>query len=360
MARAADPRFYTNELLRKAVDPEGRHVLALGVAAPLVVELARAAGEAGTVVAVEHWLSEWRELEIAVQREPIPSLQRHFTSRLDVLGEQEFDICMLDCSSYQSNRALALLAHDAAQRLAQGGMLFAAGPKEAGIMALATRLEEMFGNAEALAYRKGQRVVAAQKLGPIAPPRPDDLPQHFTLTIRGHTWSLEEVPGVFARGALDDATAMLIDALEIAPDDAVLDLGCGSGIIGMVAARLAPEREVVLTDADAYALDLTARNCQRNDVANVRIVAADVVDAVAEERFTVVACNPPFHQRNEQSSHLADRFMRGAEAVLTSGGRLYFVANRFLPYEARLERLFGNVAEVAGDARYKVLVAKKG
>jgi 16S rRNA (guanine1207-N2)-methyltransferase len=360
MTRAADPRFYTNELLHKAVMPAGQRILALGIAAPLVVEWARATGETGKVVAVEHWLSEWRELEHLAQRTPASSLHCHFTSQLDALGEQEFDICALDCSSYQSNRALALLAHAAAQRLVPNGTLYAAGPKEAGIMALATRLEELFGNAEALAYRKGQRVVAAQKLGPIAAPRPDDLPKPLTLTIRGHTWDLEEVPGVFARGALDDATAMLIEALEIAPNDTVLDLGCGSGIIGMVAARLAPEHEAVLTDADAYALDLAARNCRRNGIANARIVAADVVDAIAEERFTVVACNPPFHRRNEQSSHLADRFMQGADSVLAPGGRLYFVANRFLPYESRLERLFGNVVEVAGDARYKVLMAQKG
>jgi 16S rRNA (guanine1207-N2)-methyltransferase len=360
MSRAADPRFYTNELLQKAIAPAGQRILALGIAAPLIVAWARAAGDAGTVVAVEHWLSEWRELEHAAQHEPAPSLQRHFTSQLDKLGDQVFDICALDCSSYQSNRALALLAHAAAQRLVPNGTLYAAGPKEAGIMALSTRLEELFGNVEALAYRKGQRVVAAQKLGSIAAPRPDDLPKPLTLTIRGHTWELEEMPGVFARGALDDATAMLINALEIMPQDTVLDLGCGSGIIGMVAARLAPEHDAVLTDADAYALDLAASNCRRNGVANARIVAADVVDAVAEERFTVVACNPPFHRRNEQSSHLADRFMRGAESVLAQGGRLYFVANRFLPYEARLERLFGNVTEVAGDARYKVLLAKKG
>ena len=360
MTRAADPRFYTNELLEGAVAPSaGQRVLALGVAAPLVVTWASVVGDGGLVVSVEHWLHEQRALEIEAQRTNPPSLQRYFSSTLDVLGVQEFDMCVIDCSSYRSNRALTMLAHAAAQRLIAKGVLYAAGPKEAGIMALSKRLENLFGNIEALAYRKGQRVVAAQKVRTIAPLPPEDLPRSFTLDVGSATWELEELPGVFARGGLDDATAMLIGALDVAPDDHVLDLGCGSGLIGMAAATLAPEQEVVMTDADAYALDLAAHNCAHNHITNVRIVAADIVDAIADERFTIVACNPPFHQRNEQSSTIADRFIRGAAAVLEPGGKLYFVANRFLPYESRLAKIIGSVQEVAGDERYKVLVATK-
>jgi 16S rRNA (guanine1207-N2)-methyltransferase len=347
-------------LLEGAVVPSaGQRVLALGVAAPLVVTWARVVSDNGVVVAVEHWLHEQRALEIEAQRTKTPALRRYFSSTLDVLGAQEFDMCVIDCSSYRSNRALAMLAHAAAQRLVPNGVLYAAGPKEAGIMALSKRLEIMFGNIEALAYRKGQRVVAAQKTGDIAPMPAEVLPRSFTLAVGDATWELEELPGVFARGGLDDATAMLISALDVASDDHVLDLGCGSGLIGMVAAQLAPEQEVVMTDADAFALDLAARNCARNHITNARIVAADIVDTIADERFTIVACNPPFHQRNEQSSTIADRFIRGASSVLEPGGRLYFVANRFLPYESRLAQIIGAVQEVAGDERYKVLLATK-
>ncbi len=51
--------------------------------------------------------------------------------------------------------------------------------------------------------------------------------------------------------------------------------------------------------------------------------------------------------------------MRVASEVLEPGGRAYFVANRFLAYEAKLSALFGNVHEVEGDERYKVLMGVK-
>src|SRR6185437_10239914 len=111
--------------------------------------------------------------------------------------------------------------------------------------------------------------------------------------------------------------------------DRVMDLGCGSGVVGMVAARLAPDVTVTMTDADAYALELAQRNCARNRIRNVTITAADIADTVTDHRFMVVACNPPFHQRHDHNPDLALRFMRAAAELLVPGGRAYFVANRF-------------------------------
>jgi 16S rRNA (guanine1207-N2)-methyltransferase len=359
MTRAADPRTYTNELFKQYVIPtSGQKVLALGIAAPVVLDWAQSAGDEGRIVAVEHWLPDSRALSVSIDRAGITTIDRHFIASLSELGEQHFDIAAIDCSSYPSNRAIYRLVQASAERLVPGGILFASGPKETGILSVGKRMEFILGNAVALAYRKGQRIIASHNLGPLMSLPPDDDMSTYTLEIGDGTWELERDPGVFAHGEVDDATAMLVTALDIEPDERVLDLGCGAGILGMVGATLASNSVAVLVDADAYALDLARRNCERNDIQNVRIQAADVIDTIADERFDVVICNPPFHQRHEQSSGLAERFMQGARSVLDSGGRLYFVANRFLPYESRLEALFSNVSEVAGDNRYKVLLAK--
>ncbi len=361
MPRAADTRIYTNELLREALVPEpGQRVLALGVAAEVAGEWVRAVGAAGAVVAVEHWLLDWRRLEVEREHAQHLPLDAVFAGNLDGLSDEPFDLVAIDVSAYPSNPALLRVTRAATQRLKVGGVLYAAGPKDAGILSFTKRLEEIFGNAQPLAYRKGQRVVAAHKLGALPPPEEGAAePQAYAAELRDMWFALEYEPGVFARGGVDDATAMLIDALEIAPGDRVLDLGCGSGVVGIVAARLAPDVTVTMTDADAYALELARRNCAHNEAAAITVVAADIADTIAGQRFSVVACNPPFHQRHEHAPDLAPRFMRAAAEMLDPGGRAYFVANRFQPYEGQLSALFGNVAEVEGDERYKVLCAIK-
>ena len=46
-----------------------------------------------------------------------------------------------------------------------------------------------------------------------------------------------------------------------------------------------------------------------------------------------------------------------AASLLTGAGRLWMVANRHLPYEAALAEHFGDVAEIGGDNRFKIISA---
>lgn len=359
MSRVANPRLYTNELFETNITPvAGQRIITLGVAAPLVAAWTHTVGATGHVYAVEHWFLDLQALLQEKKRLGRHPLTVSFSSDLSSI-EEECDLCVIDVSSYASNTALLSIVRQAAGHLRNGGLLYVAGPKEASIMAAERRMNEMFGHAEPLAYRKGQRIVMSVIHHEAMALVPELATTFVPIQAHGHTWQLAEQPAIFARGLLDDATAMLIDAMEIKPTDRVLDLGCGSGIVGMVSAMLAPEQTVTLVDSDAYAIDTAKQNCEQNSVANVRIIASDVTSVVALERFTVVICNPPFHQRHTQQTSLADRFIESAYAVLEPKGRLFFVANRFLPYESKLTEKFGEVTEIAGDERYKVLRATK-
>jgi ribosomal protein L11 methyltransferase len=69
----------------------------------------------------------------------------------------------------------------------------------------------------------------------------------------------------------------------------VLDVGTGSGILGIVAARLGANRVVGL-DIDSDALEAAARNLERNKVGGIMRVTSTPIDKV-EETFEVVVAN---------------------------------------------------------------------
>src|SRR5256885_12409609 len=61
-------------------------------------------------------------------------------------------------------------------------------------------------------------------------------PAQISVTIRGHTFTFHTDSGVFSRDELDRGTELLLEAVEVGPRETILDLGCGYGVIGVVAA----------------------------------------------------------------------------------------------------------------------------
>jgi 16S rRNA G1207 methylase RsmC len=163
-------------------------------------------------------------------------------------------------------------------------------------------------------------------------------------------------PGVFSRGELDAGTRALVETMVIRLGDTVLDLGCGCGVVGAVAARTA--RRVVLVDHSAAALGACRATLELNGVTNAEILASDCAGAVRDRRFDVVATNPPFHQGLGVEFDVAQQFVRDAARVLVKeGGRLFLVANRFIRYERVMGALFSQVKTAYEDKRFRVLEA---
>jgi cyclopropane fatty-acyl-phospholipid synthase-like methyltransferase len=170
-------------------------------------------------------------------------------------------------------------------------------------------------------------------------------------------------PGVFSPTT---TSRTLADALEISPGDTVIDVGCGSGVLALVAAKLGAAK-VYGVDLSHRAVEAARDNARRlglddrcefraGDLLDpVRDVHADVLigdvsgipDAIAAESgwFDDVPAGGP------TGAELPAKFLRSIGDTLKWGGRLYLPTGTIQHEQAILDAAH----EVFGDHMQPVL-----
>jgi release factor glutamine methyltransferase len=123
--------------------------------------------------------------------------------------------------------------------------------------------------------------------------------QHITGRAAFRQLELAVGPGVFVpRPETETVAQLAIDALLAVPSPAPLaiDLGTGSGAIALALATEVPHASVVAVENSPRAFVWTKQNAREIAAPNVRLVFADLADAVPELDGTVdvVVSNPPY------------------------------------------------------------------
>ena len=117
-------------------------------------------------------------------------------------------------------------------------------------------------------------------------------------------------------------TELLVElALARLPPDRdlrIADLGTGSGAIALALAHERQRADVLATDASEAALAVARANAAALCVDNIRFGQGDWCAALGDERFDLIASNPPYIAADDP--HLAEGDLRfEPEAALASG-----------------------------------------
>ena len=137
-----------------------------------------------------------------------------------------------------------------------------------------------------------------------------------------------------------------LDSSRIGPEAEVLDVGTGSGVGAVFAARHA--RRVVAVDINASAVRCARINALLNRAeGTVDVRHGDLFDPVAGERFDLILFNPPFktgEARNDRdrawrANGLGERFAEGLDRHLKPGGSALLLLSTFGDAQVFLEPL---------------------
>lgn len=179
----------------------------------------------------------------------------------------------------------------------------------------------------------------------------------ITEDLRGKKYFFRSKPGVFSKNEVDRGSKLLIETMKIEPQDEILDLGCGYGPIGIVAADLAYKGKTTLIDANIRAVRLAEENIKLNNLNNAKALLSDGLEIVGNQQFDIILSNPPF----SAGVDIFEEFAKDSFKTLKTDGKIYFVTQSKLkdPVKRIFLEYYGNF-EIAGrNNKYVVSLAIK-
>ena len=178
----------------------------------------------------------------------------------------------------------------------------------------------------------------------------------ITEQVQGIDLVLHTNEEVFSPGAVDKGTKAMLSFVKFGAEDKVLDLGCGCGIVGILAAKQIGADKVVMCDISENAVLLSKQNAEANGVGSVTICRSDGLKEISETGFTLILSNPPYHT----DFAVAKGFIEDGFKKLSVGGKMVMVTKRLDWYRNKLNATFGGVTVKEKDGYYVFLAEKRG
>ena len=180
--------------------------------------------------------------------------------------------------------------------------------------------------------------------------------ERIEAEILGQRVVLETRQGLFSPERVDRGTLAMLQHVHIAPGMRIMDLGCGCGVVGIVAAKIAGEENVFLSDVDPAAVEIARRNAERNGVGGVHLYVSDGFRDVDASAFDLILSNPPY----QTDFSVAKGFIEKGFNRLKIGGRLYMVTKRREWYRNKMVSVFGGVEIRETDGYYVFAAERRG
>ena len=177
--------------------------------------------------------------------------------------------------------------------------------------------------------------------------------------LRKKQYSFFTSSGVFSAKRIDNGTRILVENMVLPDEGRILDMGCGIGVIGIVASLENPALEVHLSDVNERAVNLTSDNARKNKAKNCHIHQGYLYEPLGDLTFNTIISNPPISAGMRK---VVFPLVEGAHERLEVGGNIQLViqSNKGGKMLAKcMDETFGEHSILKRKSGYRILSSIK-
>ena len=154
----------------------------------------------------------------------------------------------------------------------------------------------------------------------------ENLPSNVKSTfcvVKGHKFTFLTDNGVFSKDGLDFGSRLLLESIPLDEVGAkVLDMGCGSGTIGIIINKLT-NHDIDMVDVNLRAMHLARRNAKENGCSNINIFESNCYQNITSKYNTIIT-NPPIRAGKK----IVYEILMSAKKYLEQDGNLFLVIRK--------------------------------
>jgi 16S rRNA G1207 methylase RsmC len=236
------------------------------------------------------------------------------------LPEEEADVVALPFSASGEAELTRELIQTGHERLRLGGKLFASTDNRKDTW-LRDQMASLFRKLDRHPSPKGVLYVGT-KTEPLKKTR--NFACEFAFRDRGRLIRAYSRPGVFSHRRTDVGARHLMNEMDVAPEQRVLDIGCGAGTVALAAAQRAAGVLVHAVDSSPRAVQCTQHGAQLNDLNNLTTELNAAGGYTGAGNYDLALANPPYYA----SFRIAEHFLVTGRDALRPGGKVLVVTKR--------------------------------
>jgi 16S rRNA G1207 methylase RsmC len=175
--------------------------------------------------------------------------------------------------------------------------------------------------------------------------------------LYGRNFEFLTASSVFSKRRVDPGTRLLVESMVLPNCGCVLDIGCGYGAVGIVAASLNLKLKVVMSDVNVRAVRLAKKNVALNKIVNAEVRYGFLYEPAQSLTFNCVLSNPPVSAGMETVKAIVS----GAPKVMADKATFQMVIRskigaKTLP--SLFNEIFGNCRVLARESGFRVLIGQ--